>query len=78
MWKLIIPQREDAADESDDDNQVDMAKLRHQATINKHSKKKARELKTAAASVKKRERKKNAPPVLNFSKSSNVRTACET
>lgn len=54
-------EREAAAEESDDDNEVDMAKLRHQADINKKTKKKARELKQAAASVKKKSKKKNAP-----------------
>lgn len=60
-------EREEAADESDDDEDVDMARLRHQAGINKKTKKGARDLKKAAATVKKKEKKKNAPHILNFS-----------
>ncbi|KAF2744168.1 SDA1-domain-containing protein [Sporormia fimetaria CBS 119925] len=61
-------EREEAAeDSSDGESDIDMAKLRHQAGINKKSKKKGRELKKAAATVKKKERKKNAPHPLNFS-----------
>ena len=52
-------EREEAADESSDE-EIDMLKLRHQAGINKKTKKKARELKNAAATVKRKERKKNA------------------
>ncbi|KAL1598718.1 Severe Depolymerization of Actin [Paraconiothyrium brasiliense] len=59
-------EREEAADESSDD-EIDMKTLRHQAGINKKTKKKARELKQAAATVKRKERKKNAPHPLNFS-----------
>jgi protein SDA1 len=40
-------EREDAAEESDDDNDVDIAKLRQSAGINKKSKKRARELKVS-------------------------------
>ncbi|KAK8190292.1 SDA1-domain-containing protein [Phyllosticta capitalensis] len=61
-------EREEAADEdSDDDDGIDVAKLKHQIGINKKTKKKAGELKKAAASVKRKERKKNAPHPLNFS-----------
>jgi protein SDA1 len=61
-------EREEAADDSSDDGgDVDIARLRHQATINKKTKKKGRELKKAAATVKKKEKKKNAPHPLNFS-----------
>ncbi|KAF1844294.1 SDA1-domain-containing protein [Cucurbitaria berberidis CBS 394.84] len=61
-------EREDAADESsDDDNDVDMAKLRHQVGINKKSKKKENNLRKAAVNLKKKEKKKNAPHPLNFS-----------
>ncbi|KAF2728598.1 SDA1-domain-containing protein [Polyplosphaeria fusca] len=61
-------EREEAADDSsDDDENVDMNKLRHQAGINKKTKKKARELKHAAATVKRKEKKKAAPHPLNFS-----------
>lgn len=60
-------EREEAADDSSDEEDVDMAKLRHQAGINKKTKKKSRDLKKAAAQVKKKEKKKNAPHPLNFS-----------
>ncbi|KAF2786788.1 SDA1-domain-containing protein [Melanomma pulvis-pyrius CBS 109.77] len=60
-------EREEMADDTDDDEDVDIGKLRHQAEINKKTKKKDRELKRAAATVKKREKKKNAPHPLNFS-----------
>ncbi|KAJ4985731.1 SDA1 domain-containing protein [Stagonosporopsis vannaccii] len=60
-------EREEAADESSDEENIDMAKLRHQAGINKKTKKKARDLKKAAATVKRKEKKKNAPHPLNFS-----------
>lgn len=59
-------EREEAADESSDE-EIDITKMRHQAGINKKTKKKARELKQAAATVKRKERKKNAPHPLNFS-----------
>lgn len=61
-------EREEAVDDSsDEDDGIDIDKLRHQAGINKKSKKKGRELKKAAATVKRKERKKNAPHPLNFS-----------
>lgn len=61
-------EREEAADESSDgEEDIDIAKLRHQVGINKKTKKKERELKRAAQIVKKKERKKNAPHPLNFS-----------
>ena len=60
-------EREEAADESsDDDNDIDMARLRHQVGINKKTKKE-RDLKKAAVNLKKKEKKKNAPHILNFS-----------
>ncbi|KAF1826933.1 SDA1-domain-containing protein [Dissoconium aciculare CBS 342.82] len=61
-------EREDAADEvSDDEEDVDMRKLRHVAGINKKTPKRDKELRAAAAKVKRKEKKKNAPTVLNFS-----------
>ncbi len=60
-------EREEAADESSDEEDIDMARLRHQVGINKKTKKKDRELKKAAATLKKKEKKKNAPHPLNFS-----------
>jgi len=61
-------EREEAEDSSsDEDEGIDMGRLRHQMGINKKSKKRDRELKRAAATVKRKERKKNAPHPLNFS-----------
>ncbi|KAF2230072.1 SDA1 domain protein [Viridothelium virens] len=61
-------EREEAAEEeSDEEDGIDMAQLRHQAGINKKTNKKEKELKKAAATVRKRERKKNQPHPLNFS-----------
>lgn len=61
-------ERQEAADEeSDDEDDVDIRKLRHQAGINKKSAKRDREMKSAAAKVKRKEKKKNAPHPLNFS-----------
>lgn len=61
-------EREEAEDSSsDEDEGIDMGRLRHQMGINKKSKKRDRDLKRAAASVKKKDRKKNAPHPLNFS-----------
>ncbi|KAF1995717.1 SDA1-domain-containing protein [Amniculicola lignicola CBS 123094] len=61
-------EREEAADESSDgDDDIDMDKVRHQFGINKKSKKNQRDLKKAAATVKRKEKKKKAPHPLNFS-----------
>ncbi|THY21404.1 SDA1-domain-containing protein [Aureobasidium pullulans] len=61
-------EREEKAEEdSDDEENIDMGKLRHQAGINKKTKKKVNELKRAAATVKRKEKKKKAPHPLNFS-----------
>lgn len=60
-------EREDLEDESSDEEQIDMGKLRHQAGVNKQSKKARRKLDKAAATVKKKEKKKNQPHQLNFS-----------
>lgn len=60
-------EREEAAEEDSDGDDVDMDKLRHQALINKKSKKQARDLRKAAATVKRKEKKKSAPHPLNFS-----------
>lgn len=59
-------EREDLEDESSDDA-VDMGKLKHQAGINKKTKKKARQMDNAVAMVKRKERKKKQPHPLNFS-----------
>ncbi|KZF24062.1 SDA1-domain-containing protein [Xylona heveae TC161] len=56
-----------AEEESDDEPDIDMGKLRHQAGINKKTRKQSKSLEKAAATVKRRERKKNQPHPLNFS-----------
>ncbi|KAF2086340.1 SDA1-domain-containing protein [Saccharata proteae CBS 121410] len=61
-------EREEAAEEeSDDDDNIDMGKLKHQAGINKKTRKAQKDLRKAAATVKRKERKKKAPHALNFS-----------
>lgn len=60
-------EREELEDESSDEEAVDLGKLRHQIGINRKTKKKARALENAVATVKKKERKKNQPHPLNFS-----------
>jgi protein SDA1 len=60
-------EREELEDESSDEEQVDMGRLRHQAGVNKKSKKSQRKLEHAAATVKRREKKKKQPHQLNFS-----------
>jgi protein SDA1 len=60
-------EREELEDESSDEEQIDMGKLRHQVGVNKKSKKAEKRLEKAAASVKRKEKKKNQPHQLNFS-----------
>ena len=61
-------EREELENESsDDEDGIDVGKLRHQAGINKKTKKKSRRLEKAASDVKRKERKKHAPHPLNFS-----------
>ena len=60
-------EREDLEEESSDEEEVDMGKMRHQMGINKKSKKAYRSLESAAAKVKRKERKKKQPHPLNFS-----------
>jgi protein SDA1 len=60
-------EREEMEDESSDDDGVNVNKLKHQVGINKKSKKKARQVTKAIATVKKKERKKKQPHALNFS-----------
>ena len=59
--------REDADDDSSEDEGPDMKKMKHQMLINKKSKKKAKALDRAKEKVKRSERKKHAPHPLNFS-----------
>lgn len=58
---------EAAAEDSGEDDGPDMVKLKHQVGINKKSVKRERELKAAAARVKRKAKKHNAPHPLNFS-----------
>ncbi len=60
-------EREEADDDSSEDEGVDMKKMKHQMLINKKSKKKAKVMEKARDKVKRSERKKNAPHPLNFS-----------
>ncbi|EHY59051.1 Severe Depolymerization of Actin [Exophiala dermatitidis] len=54
-------------DESSDEDTIDLGKLKHQIGINKKSKKAERKLEKAAATIKKKEKKKGQPHPLNFS-----------
>ena len=60
-------EREELEDESSDEEEIDMGRLKHQMGINKKTKKKARAMENAVAQVKKKERKKKQPHPLNFS-----------
>ena len=63
-------EREEQEDEGSSDEEgdnINMGALRHQAGINKKTKKREKDLKRAAATVKRKEKKKNAPHPLNFS-----------
>ncbi|ORY56169.1 SDA1-domain-containing protein [Pseudomassariella vexata] len=60
-------EREEIADDSSDEDNIDVRKVKHQIGINKKSKKKAKALDKAVDKVKRQERKKNAPHPLNFS-----------
>lgn len=61
-------EREELEDESsDDEGTIDVGKLKHQIGINKKSKKAERKLEKAAATIKKKEKKKGQPHPLNFS-----------
>ncbi|KAH8599547.1 SDA1-domain-containing protein [Bisporella sp. PMI_857] len=61
-------EREEYEDESsDDDGGIDIGKLKHQALINKKTKKKVKVMEKAVEKVKKDHKKKNAPHPLNFS-----------
>ncbi|KAK2627740.1 hypothetical protein QTJ16_002386 [Diplocarpon rosae] len=54
-------------DSSDDDARIDIGKLKHQAGINKKSRKTKKSLEEAVKKVKKVEKKMNQPHPLNFS-----------
>ena len=60
-------EREEMEDESSDEENIDIGRVRHQVGINKKTKKKARSVDKAVSTVKRKERKKNQPLPLNFS-----------
>ncbi|KAH8777918.1 SDA1-domain-containing protein [Hyaloscypha sp. PMI_1271] len=61
-------EREELEDESSDEEAgIDIGKLKHQAGINKKSRKTKKSLEEAVKKVKKTEKKKNQPHPLNFS-----------
>ena len=60
-------EREELEDESSDEVAIDMGKIKHQIGINKKTKKKARQMESAIATVKRKERRKKQPHPLNFS-----------
>lgn len=60
-------EREEAEDESSDEETIDLGRLKHQMGINKKTKKKARVMENAVTVVKRKERKKKQPHPLNFS-----------
>ena len=60
-------EREEMEDESSDEEEIDMGRLKHQMGINKKTKKKTRAMESAVSQIKKKERKKKQPHPLNFS-----------
>ncbi|KAL8869729.1 MAG: hypothetical protein Q9174_004053, partial [Haloplaca sp. 1 TL-2023] len=60
-------EREELEDESSDEDNIDMGRIKHQMGINKKTKKKAKMMENAVATVKRKERKKKQPHPLNFS-----------
>lgn len=60
-------EREEAEDESSDEEAIDIGQVKHQVGINKKTRKKAKAVEKAKAAVKRKERKKNQPHPLNFS-----------
>lgn len=60
-------EREELEDESSGEEDVDVGKIKHQMAINKKNKKKVRMMDNAVAKVKKKEKRKKQPHLLNFS-----------
>ena len=60
-------EREEMEDDSSDEEAVDIGRIKHQIGINKKSKKSVRAMENATAKVRKMERKKKQPHLLNFS-----------
>lgn len=60
-------EREEIQDDSSDEEAIDIGKLKHQAGINKKTRKKSKMMEKAVEKVKRNERKKKQPHILNFS-----------
>ncbi|KAJ5091168.1 hypothetical protein NUU61_006038 [Penicillium alfredii] len=60
-------EREEMEDESSDEDAVNPGRVKHQLTINKKTRKNSRAAEKALATIKKKERKKTQPHLLNFS-----------
>jgi protein SDA1 len=60
-------EREEMEDDDSEEDGVDIAKLRHTVGVNKKNKKASKALEKAAATVKRKEKKKGQPHALNFS-----------
>jgi protein SDA1 len=60
-------EREEIEDDSSDDEAVDLKQVKHQAGINKKSKKREKAYKKAVEKVKRQDKKKHQPHPLNFS-----------
>ncbi|KAL8768770.1 MAG: hypothetical protein Q9209_005058 [Squamulea sp. 1 TL-2023] len=60
-------EREEVEDESSEEETIDMGRIKHQIGINKKTKKKAKQMENAVATVKRKERRKKQPHPLNFS-----------
>ena len=60
-------EREELDDESSEEDAVDLGKIKHQMTINKKNKKKVKLMNDAVEKVKRKERKRKQPHLLNFS-----------
>ena len=60
-------EREELDEESSDEYAVDLGKIKHQMTINKKNKKKVKLMNNAVEKVRRKERKKKQPHMLNFS-----------
>lgn len=60
-------EREELEDESSEEDAVEIGRIKHQMAINKKNKKKAKMMNDAFDKVKRKERKKTQPHILNFS-----------
>ncbi|KAL7275888.1 Severe Depolymerization of Actin [Rhizina undulata] len=64
---LGVDQEKEDMEDSDDEDGIDLGKVRHQAGINKKTNKKKRAVEKALATYKKKEKQKNKAHPLNFS-----------